>query len=132
MLLWIIDDTPLHHDTVAVTAALVPGVRVAGFASAEEGIAAYRAAVQDVRKIPDAVLMDFYLGDDRGDRVTAKLRRLENHDKRPVIIGYSSVASGSAAILAAGADLSLKKQRNDDGGNPALLEWLRRAVGAAP
>jgi ActR/RegA family two-component response regulator len=118
-----------HHDTAAATAALVPGVRFAGFATAEEGIDAFRAAVREGGEIPDAVLMDFFLGDDRGDRVTSTLRRLETAAKHPVIIGYSSVPSGSTAIISAGADLSLKKQRNDDGINPALLEWLRRTVG---
>lgn len=124
MLLWLIDDTMQHHDTAEATAARVPGVRFAGFVSGEEGVEAYRQVAGDVRLAPDVVLMDFFLGDDRGDRVTTRLRRIAGA-KRPVIIGYSSVPSGSAAIVAAGADLVLRKQRDDEGINPALLAWLR-------
>ena len=131
MILWLIDDTLQHHDTAEATASLVPGVRFAGFMSGAEGLEAFEDAARDLRRVPDVVLMDFFLGDERGDRVTAHLRQLEPAGKRPVIIGYSSVPSGSAAIVAAGADLALKKQRNDDGINPALLEWLRRRVSAA-
>jgi CheY-like chemotaxis protein len=130
MLLWLIDDTPQHHATTEATAALVPGVRFVGFTSGEDGVDAFRAAAKDGSRVPDVVLMDFYLGDERGDRVTARLRRLETPAKRPVIIAYSSVASGSASILEAGADLTLQKQRNADGINPALLEWLSQAVAA--
>lgn len=129
MILWLIDDTLQHHDTAEATAALVPGVAFAGFVSGEEGIDAFRDAARDAKRLPDAVLMDFFIGDERGDRVTAQLRRLETAAKRPVIIGYSSVPSGSAAILAAGGDLVLKKQRDDEGINPALLAWLRKTLG---
>lgn len=129
MILWLIDDTQQHHDTAAATVAQVPGVRLVGFRSAEEGVEAFRAALRQPRQLPDAVLMDFFLGDGRGDGVTARLRRLEPAGKRPVIIGYSSVPSGSAAIVEAGGDLVLKKQRDENGLNPSLLAWLR---GAAP
>jgi len=127
MLLWLIDDTPQHHETVAATASLVPGVDFAGFLSAEEGLSAFRKASKDAAKTPDVVLMDFFLGEDRGDRVTSQLRALETPAKRPVIIGYSSVPSGSSAIVDAGADLLLKKLRNNEGINPTLLQWLRQA-----
>ena len=128
MILWLIDDTPQHHDTAAATVAQVPGVRFVGFRSAEEGVAAFRAAVRNPRHLPDAVLMDFFLGDGRGDEVTARLRRLEPPGKRPVIIGYSSMPSASAAIVEAGGDLVLKKQCDDTGINPTLLAWLRQAL----
>jgi CheY-like chemotaxis protein len=128
MNLWLIDDTPQHHATAEATAGLVPGVRFSGFLSGADGIEAFRDAGADADRLPDAVLMDFFLGDERGDHVTARLRELEPAAKRPLIIGYSSVPSGSAAIVAAGADLVLLKQRNEAGINPALLDWLRRAA----
>jgi len=129
MILWLIDDTLAHHDTAEATALLVPGVTFAGFITGEEGVEAFREAANDAKRLPDAILMDFFIGGERGDQVTAELRRLEPACKRPVIIGYSSVPSGSAAIIAAGADLMLSKQRNDQGINPTLLTWLQRVVG---
>lgn len=127
MLLWLIDDTDGHHRVAAATAALVPGVRFAGFLDAEAGLAAFAAAAPEA--LPDVVLMDFYLGQARGDRVTRRLRELEPATARPVIIGYSSVASGSAAIVAAGGDLVLRKHADRDGINPSLLAWLRGRSG---
>ena len=125
MLLWLIDDTADNHQVASATVALVPGVRFRGFLSAAEGIAAFARAAAHPAELPDAVLMDFYLGDARGDQVTRRLRELEPANARPVVIGHSSVASGSAAILAAGADLVLRKHANDAGINPTLLAWLR-------
>jgi len=125
VLLWLIDDTEGNHRITGATAALVPGVRFRGFLTAEEGIAAFSLAARRPDELPDAVLMDYYLGDLRGDQVTRRLRELEPASARPVIIGHSSVASGSAAILAAGGDLVLRKHADDDGINPSLLAWLR-------
>ena len=130
MLLWLIDDTADHHRVAAATAALVAGVVFAGFASGRAALTAYarlaRPGQPSPRPLPDVVLMDFYLGDERGDAVTKRLRALEPASHRPVIIGYSSVRSGSAAIVAAGADLMLPKRSNAAGINPDLLNYLRR------
>ena len=128
MLLWLIDDTEGNHRIAGATAALVAGVRFRGFLTAAEGIAAFAHAARLPADLPDAVLMDYFLGDTRGDQVTRRLRELEPASVRPVIIGHSSVASGSAAILAAGADLVLRKHADEDGINPSLLAWLRAQV----
>ena len=129
MILWLIDDTLQHHDTAEATALLVPGVTFTGFITGEEALEAFREAGNITQRIPDAILMDYYIGDERGDQVTEQFRRVEPASKRPVIIGYSSLTTGSTAIIEAGADLMLRKQRNDEGINPALLDWLQRAVG---
>ena len=68
--------------------------------------------------------MDFFLVGERGDHVTKELRQAEVRS-RPVIVGYSSVASGSAAIVAAGGDLAVRKHADERGINPSLANWLR-------
>lgn len=124
MRLWLIDDTPDQHLVAARTASLVAGVDFSGFPSASDGVAAYIQAEQ-AGEPPDVILMDYFLGDDRGDRVTAQLRQLEAAKHSPVIIGYSSVASGSQRIVAAGGNLILRKHATSEGINPTLLRWLR-------
>ena len=126
MILWLIDDTLQHHGTAEATAGLVPGVDFAGFISGADALEAFRAVHADPARAPEVVLMDFYLGDERGDRLTSHFRQLEHAIQRPVIIGYSSVPSASEAIIAAGGDLMLRKLSNDDGINPVLLDWLQR------
>ena len=125
VLLWLIDDTADNHRVAERTVGQVPRVRLRGFLEADAGIAAFAAAAAGSEPLPDAVLMDYFLGEARGDRVTRRLRELEPASARPVIIGYSSVASGSAAILAAGGDLVLRKHADGEGINPSLLAWLR-------
>jgi len=130
MQVWLIDDTHHHHQVVAATVALVPAVQFRGFLEGGSGISAFAEAVRQGTQ-PEAVLMDFFLGDDRGDAVTRRLRQCENA-QHSVIIGYSSASSGSEAIIAAGGDLSLPKRSNDGGINPHLLRWLQAKLQAGP
>lgn len=123
-LLWLIDDTPSLHVVAEATVQLVPGWSFFGHYTGFEAIAEYKSLSAEVR--PQVILMDFYLGLDRGDLVTAQLRTLSSASHRPVIIGYSSVRSGSAAIVAAGGDLIVPKRSNAAGINPDLLIYLRR------
>jgi CheY-like chemotaxis protein len=125
VLLWLIDDTEVNQTVAETTVALVPGAAFRGFLVAAEAIAAFARAARRPATLPEVVLMDFYLGDTRGDEVARRLRALEPATRRPVIVGYSSVASGSAAILAAGGDLVLRKHADGRGVNPSLLAWLR-------
>lgn len=127
MLLWLIDDTQHHHQVAAATAAQVPSVVFQSFVDGGSGEWAFTEAVRAGAQ-PDVVLMDFFLGDDRGDQVTRRLRRLER-ERRSVIIGYSSVQTGSQAIVNAGGDLILPKRGNASGINPQLLAWLQRWPG---
>ena len=120
-LLWLIDDTPMLHGVAEATVELVGGWKYVGWLSGEEACTELRAG----GSWPDVVLMDYYIGDERGDRVTRQLRALEPAQHRPVIVGYSSVRSASQAIVAAGADLILPKHQDATGINPSLLAWLR-------
>lgn len=130
MQVWLIDDTHHHHQVVAATVALVPAVQFRGFLEGASAVSAFAEAVRQGNQ-PEAVLMDFFLGDDRGDVVTRRLRQCEK-TQRSVIIGYSSASSGSEAIIAAGGDLSLPKRSNDAGINPHLLRWLQVNLQAGP
>ena len=123
-LLWLIDDGEANHQAAAATVASLPWVELAHFYSGQEAVAAFSEIEQRGGRAPDAVLMDFFLDGERGDHVTAELRQAEVRS-RPVIIGYSSVASGSAAILDAGGDLVLRKHADASGANPSLAAWLR-------
>jgi len=122
---WLIDDTDAHHQVAEDTAALVGACVVEHYYSGAEGLEAYAQRIADRATLPDVVLMDFFLGDDHGDAVTRRLRALDPVHHRPVIVGYSSVASASAAIIAAGGDVAVRKVIGD-GINPHLAEYLRR------
>ena len=123
-ILWLIDDSESNHQAACATAALLPWVRFAGIYSGAEAVQAFATIEAEGGVAPDAVLMDFFLVGERGDHITKDLRQAEVHS-RPVIVGYSSVASGSAAIVAAGGDLALRKHANERGINPSLANWLR-------
>ena len=123
-LLWLIDDGESNHQAAIATVAVLPWVRLEHFYTGIDAIMAFSDIEAAGGRAPDAVLMDFFLDGERGDQITADLRQAEVRS-RPVIIGYSSVASGSAAILAAGGDVVVRKHANDLGVNPSLATWLR-------
>lgn len=123
-LLWLIDDGESNHQAAIATVALLPWVRLERFYTGSEAVEAFTAIEAQGGRAPDAVLMDFFLVGERGDHITAELRQAEVRS-RPVIVGYSSVASGSAAIIAAGGDLVVRKHADDRGVNPSLANWLR-------
>jgi CheY-like chemotaxis protein len=124
MLIWLVDDSLDHHQVADGTVARLPGVELAHHYDGVGALAEY-AALQDdpARPVPAVVLMDYFLGAERGDQVTRGLRALERRS-RAVIIGYSSVASGSARIVEAGGDLVLRKHCDQSGINPSLLRYL--------
>jgi CheY-like chemotaxis protein len=122
--LWLIDDSDGNHRVAAATVAALPWVHFEGFYTGAEAVEAFTARQAEGGQVPDAVLMDYYLGGERGDQVTRDLRAAER-TARPLIIGYSSVMSASAAIVSAGADLVLRKHADQRGINPSLSRWLR-------
>lgn len=122
-LLWHIDDGQHLLAVTAATVDLVDGWCFEGFTTGTAALAAYR--VRPPTDLPDVVLMDFFIGSERGDAVTRQLRRLDRHPHGMVIVGHSSVASGSAAIVAAGGTLALPKHRNGQGINPDLVVYLQ-------
>ena len=75
--------------------------------------------------------MDYYIAEDRGDRVTAMIRA-QFPKLRCCIVGYSTAASGSQAIIQAGGNLALRKHSNQQGINPSLLKWLQGEAGNTP
>lgn len=123
-LLWLIDDGESNHQSAIATTALVPWVRLERFYTGVEAVQAFSAIEAAGGRAPDAVLMDYFLVGEHGDQVTRALRQAEVRS-RPVIVGYSSVASGSAAIVAAGGDLAVRKHADARGINPSLATWLR-------
>ncbi len=120
--LWLIDDTPSLHAIAEATAQLAGGWEFSGWLTGSEAL----DALAEGEAWPDVILMDYYIGAERGDRVTQALRRQEPADHRPVIVGYSSVHAASQAIVEAGADLIVAKVVDDSGINPALLAYLKR------
>ncbi|MBA2479544.1 MAG: hypothetical protein H0V44_02695 [Planctomycetes bacterium] len=131
--LWCIDDSSEHQSTAEATVALMPRFSFAGYIDAEEAIEAYaRSARLSLADLPRIVLMDFYLGEVRGDAVTATLRELQPATSRLTIVGYSSVAAGSERIIAAGGDIVVRKHRDGEGRNPSLLRFLQDVLSAEP
>ncbi len=131
--IWLIDDTREHHAVAAATIALLPRFAFTGFLDADEAVDTYtRLARIHPAALPRIVLMDFFLGEVRGDVVTARLRQLQPRDGRLTIVGYSSVAAASERILAAGGDIIVSKQRGADGRNPSLTRFLQDVIAAEP
>lgn len=129
-LVWLIDDSPANHRAAAATVAGLPAFVLAGFLDGDEAVAAFAAcAARTPERLPEVVLMDFYLGDTRGDRVTEALRAVLT-PRRVTIVGYSSVASGSQAIVAAGGDAIVRKRIAADGTNPDLRAYLAARAAA--
>lgn len=123
-LLWLIDDTPSLHPIAEATVALVEGWIFTGYVSGGEALV--ELVHMPVAARPQVILMDFFIGSERGDVLTSRIRAIDSPGHRPVIVGYSSVRSASAVIVAAGGDLILPKRANQAGINPDLLTYLRR------
>ena len=121
-LLWHIDDGQHLLAVSAATAARTASWRFEGFLTGHEALLTYRKRPVDQR--PNAVLMDYFIGEERGDAVTRALRRLDPRPGRTRIIGHSSVRRASEAIVAAGGDVILRKHQDSTGINPDLLDWL--------
>ena len=130
LLVWLIDDSEANHQVAARTAAGLSAVDFVGFYTGDEAVAAFAAGqALKAASVPDVVLMDYYLGDERGDQVTAALRAAERRS-RPVIVGYSSVESASRVIVAAGANVIVRKHVDGNGINPSLARYLKELVAA--
>ena len=124
MLLWIIDDAPSNHRTVAQTVAGRPEFTWEGFLDGDVAVDEFAQRVAHAPdRLPRVILMDFYLGDCRGDEVTGRIRAVHT-PLTPIIIGYSSMPAGSRQIVEAGGDLVLRKHTGADGRNPDLAVYL--------
>ncbi len=75
---------------------------------------------------PDIILMDYFLGGVYGSAVTEQIRALHAPQAGPIIIGHSSLAEASEAIVRAGGDFILPKRPGQPFSAP-----LRAALGSA-
>jgi DNA-binding NarL/FixJ family response regulator len=126
-LLWHIDDG-LHLLAVTeATVLLAASWRFEGFTTGHAALAEYARRSRSDR--PDVILMDYFIGEERGDAVTLALRQLDPSPHRTRIIGHSSVRRASEAIVRAGGQGILSKHRNPEGINPALRDWLQTPGG---
>lgn len=116
--LWLIDDGLDWHAVTRQTVATLARVELRCFASGNEALAALQHG-----PAPEVVLMDFFLGDERGDVLTRTWRRAEGAS-RALIIGHSTSPICSRMIVAAGGDLVLRKRADATGRNPDLAAWL--------
>jgi CheY-like chemotaxis protein len=122
---WLVDDSSDPHQVADRTIAGLSGFELAHFYSGSEAIAAFaQLAGEHPEQLPAVILMDFYLGDERGDAVTVALRCLEPQRTHATIVGYSSVQSASERIVASGGDVVVRKHRGADGVNPSLRRFL--------
>jgi len=129
--IWLIDDTLDHLRVADATIASFPGLIFQGFSDPITALAAYaRLAREQPALLPRIVLMDFYLGTARGDRVTRELRDLQDAACALIIVGYSSVASCSERIVAAGGNLVVRKTADRSGRNPHLARYLEQYLSA--
>ncbi len=124
-LVWLIDDDVGNHGVAQATVAEVAGVAFAGFLTGPEAVAeARRLARATPSALPSVVLMDYYLGEHRGDQVTVDLLAACSPGPRPFVVGYSSMRSGSEAILRAGGNAIVPKRADRRGLNPWLWQFL--------
>jgi len=122
---WLVDDSEDPHRVADLTIAGLAGVELSHFYSGAEALQAFaQLADEQPSGLPAVILMDFFIGDERGDEVTRNLRRLEPASVRPIIVGYSSMASASERIIASGGDVVVRKHRGPDGANPSLHRFL--------
>lgn len=125
MLVWIVDDADAHHRAAAATIVDLPGFALEGHLEGEAALAEYALRARTAPEtLPRIVLMDYYIGDLHGDEVTRRMRGIHAVAFSPVIVGYSSVASGSRSIVEAGGDVVVRKLIAADGTNPDLRIYL--------
>lgn len=124
--LWLVDDSPIWHSVTASTVEKIGHpIEFSSFHSANAAISAFgQLAEHDPGQLPHVILMDFYIGHDHGNEVTATIRELEPDDHHCTIVGHSSMTHGSELICADGGDCIVRKHRNGANLNLSLQAWL--------
>jgi DNA-binding response OmpR family regulator len=116
----LVDDTAHWHEVSERSIALFEDFVYEGFDKGHAFLAAMRERSHDAW--PDAVLMDFYIGDSRGNDITRAFRAMGG--PQIPVIGYSTMASGSEAIVTAGGTAIVRKHNDARGRNPSLITWI--------
>ena len=119
--IWQLDDAEHWHEiTRATLAQMDSSWQSHHFHSGQSMLMALDSC--SAADLPAIILMDFYLPNERGDHITAAIRGLELSVESH-IVGFSSVRSGSEAIVAAGGN-SIVRKYDGHGVNPDLQRWL--------
>lgn len=119
MLVWLVDDDLGNHEVARATVEGLGGFLFHGFTSGQAALDAYARGGR-----PDIVLMDYFMGAERGDKITRRLRALPHDGHRPLVVGYSSMRSGSEHIVESGGDVVVPKRCDGSGLNPDLRRFL--------
>ena len=120
--IWLIDDIAHWHEVTQRTLDLWGPHSFQGFYQVSSILMALDHTTGDA--LPEMILMDYFIDANRGDVVTRQIRTsFPEHDY--AIIGYSTAASGSRAIVRAGGNASVAKHHDERGINPSLLQWLQ-------
>ena len=123
--IWLIDDIALWHEVTQRTLKALGTYHFQGFYQATSALMALDHCQPD--EMPNYILMDFFIGEDRGDRVTRHIRELFP-ELNCTIIGYSTAGSGSRAIVRAGGNEIIPKHQDGKGMNPSLHQWISRFI----
>ena len=118
---WLIDDMEHWHDVTKKTLDLLNDAVFQGFYAGSSALLALQYCSHD--QLPDVIFMDYFINDERGDLVTRQIRE-SFPDLNCMIIGYSTAAAGSRAIVHAGADDIVAKHDDKSGMNPSLRIWV--------
>lgn len=123
-LLWLVDDTEHWHAvTRATLAQLDAPPRFESFHSATAALMCWRDRCAN-GELPACVLMDFFLGDARGDEVARAFRAEEPDDHHAIIVGHSTVIDCSERIRHVADGVVVRKHAGPAGTNPSLYKWL--------
>ena len=123
---WHLDDTEHWHQISAATVRSVQDWSLRSFYASRDLYYAFDEAFDEPSQLPHVILMDFYLDGERGDHITATIRKHYNSSaQHTTIIGYSSVRSCSERICNMGGDSILPKVETGNGINKHLLEYLK-------
>lgn len=123
--IWQLDDTEYWHAVTAATLQHLEDWQQRSFYTSRDLFYAFDECGDHPKQLPQVLLMDFYLQGERGDQVTAALRRRGGPAALVTVIGFSSVRSCSRRIVDAGGNLALIKAETGDGINHHLLDYLQ-------
>jgi CheY-like chemotaxis protein len=136
---WVLDDNPANLGMIErrLPQAVRASLEVRSFVEAEEFLGTFDALCRaDAGRLPDFILLDYFLGRMYGSQVLDHL--LSTYRRGPVhpavIIAHSSMAPVSESLVHAGADFALPKQKGGQTSPPIAeafrtvdaLRWMKR------